>query len=41
MRKALYGLRQAPRAQYGWLRGFLFSRGFEMGKADKTLFLLR
>jgi hypothetical protein len=23
------------------LRGFLFSKGFEMGKVDKTLFLLR
>jgi hypothetical protein len=41
LRKALYGLKQAPRAWYGRLRGFLFSKGFEMGKADKTLFLLR
>jgi hypothetical protein len=40
-RKALYGLKQAPRAWYGSLRWFLFSKGFEMGKADKTLFLLR
>jgi hypothetical protein len=39
--KALYGLKQAPRAWYGRLRGFLFSKGFEMGKVDKTLFLLR
>jgi hypothetical protein len=23
------------------LRGFLFERGFEMGKVDQTLFLLR
>jgi hypothetical protein len=23
------------------LRGFLFSKGFDMGKVDKTLFLLR
>jgi hypothetical protein len=23
------------------LRGFLFERGFQMGKADQTLFLLR
>jgi hypothetical protein len=38
LRKALYGLKQAPRAWYGHLRGFLFS---EMGKVDKTLFLLR
>jgi hypothetical protein len=41
LRKALYGLKQAPRAWYGWLRGFMFSKGFEMGKVDKTLFLLR
>jgi hypothetical protein len=41
LRKALYGLKQAPRAWYGRLRGFLFSKGFEMGKVDKTLFLLR
>jgi hypothetical protein len=39
--KALYGLKQAPRASYGQLRGFLFSKRFEMGKVDKTLFLLR
>jgi hypothetical protein len=41
LRKALYGLKQAPRAWYGRLRGFLFSKGFEMGKVDKTLFLHR
>jgi hypothetical protein len=41
LRKALYGLKQAPRAWYGLLRAFLFSKGFEMGKVDKTLFLLR
>jgi hypothetical protein len=41
LRKALYGLKQAPRAWYGKLRGFLFDRGFEMGKVDQTLFLLR
>jgi hypothetical protein len=41
LRKALYGLKQAARAWYGLLRGFLFSKGFEMGKVDKTLFLLR
>jgi hypothetical protein len=39
-RKALYELKQAPRACYGRLRGFLFERGFEMGKVDQTLFLL-
>jgi hypothetical protein len=41
LRKALYGLKQAPRAWYGRLRGFLFERGFEMGKVDQTFFLLR
>jgi hypothetical protein len=40
LRKALYGLKQAPRAWYGRLRGFLFSKGLEMGKVDKTCFLL-
>jgi hypothetical protein len=41
LRKALYGLKQAPWAWYGRWMGFLFSKGFEMGKDDKTLFLLR
>jgi hypothetical protein len=41
LRKALYGLKQAPKAWYGRLRGFLFSKGFEMGKVDKAPFLLR
>jgi hypothetical protein len=41
LRKALYGLKQAPRAWYGRLSGFLFERGFEMGKVDQTLSLLR
>jgi hypothetical protein len=39
-RKALCELKQVPRAWYGRLRGFLFERGFEMGKVDQTLFLL-
>jgi hypothetical protein len=38
LRKALYGLKQAPRTWYGRLRGSLFSKGFEVGKVDKTLF---
>jgi hypothetical protein len=41
LRKAPYGLKQAPKAWYSRLRGFLFERGFEMGKVDRTLFLLR
>jgi hypothetical protein len=35
LRKALYGLKQVPRAWYGRLRGFLFGKGFEMGKVDQ------
>jgi hypothetical protein len=34
LRKVLYELKKAPRAWYGRLRGFLFERGFEMGKVD-------
>jgi hypothetical protein len=41
LRKALYGLKQTPRTWYGRLLGFQFERGFEMGKVDQTLFLLR
>jgi hypothetical protein len=41
LRKALYGLKQAPRAWYGKLKGFLFGKGFGMGKVDKTPFVLR
>jgi hypothetical protein len=41
LRKALYGLKEMPRARYGRLTGFLFKRGFEMGKVDQTLFLLK
>jgi hypothetical protein len=41
LRKALYELKQAHRSWYGRLRGFLFEGGFEMGKVDQTLFLLR
>jgi hypothetical protein len=41
LRKALYGLKQVLRAWYGRLKGFLFERGFEMGKVDQTLFVLR
>jgi hypothetical protein len=41
LKRALYGLNQAPRDWYGRLRGFLLSRGFMMGTVDKTLFLLK
>jgi hypothetical protein len=41
LRKELYGLKKVLRARYGSLRGCLLERGFEMGKFDQTLFLLR
>jgi hypothetical protein len=36
--KALYALKQAPRAWYECLRDFLISNAFKVGKADPTLF---
>jgi hypothetical protein len=38
LQKALYGLKQAPRAWYECLKDFLLKQGFEIGKADPTLF---
>jgi hypothetical protein len=38
LKKALYDLKQAPRAWYKRLRDFLLSKGFIMGKVDTTLF---
>jgi len=38
LHKALYGLKQASRAWYECLKDFLLKNGFEMGKADSTLF---
>jgi hypothetical protein len=38
LRKALYGLKQAPRAWYECLKDFLLKQGFEIGKANATLF---
>jgi hypothetical protein len=37
-KKALYALKQAPRAWYKRLRDFLLSKGFMMGKVDTTLY---
>jgi hypothetical protein len=38
LKKALHGLKQAPRAWYERLRDFLLSKGFKMGKVNTTLF---
>jgi hypothetical protein len=38
LKKALYRLKQAPRAWYERLRDFTLSKGFIMGKVDTTLF---
>jgi hypothetical protein len=38
LQKTLYGLKQAPRAWYECLKEFLLKQGFEIGKADPTLF---
>jgi hypothetical protein len=38
LHKALYELKQAPRAWYECLRDFLIENGFRIGKADSTLF---
>jgi hypothetical protein len=41
LHKALYRLKQAPRAWYECLKDFLLKNGFEIGKADSTLFIQR
>ena len=38
LQKALYGLKQAPRVWYECLKEFLLKQGFEIGKADPTIF---
>jgi len=38
LHKVLYRLKQAPRAWYEYLNDFLLKNGFEMGKADSSLF---
>ena len=39
LKKALYGLRQAPRAWYDQLTQYLVSHGFTRGKANQSLFI--
>lgn len=39
LKKALYGLRQAPRAWYNELRGFLLSIDFINSQSDTSLFI--
>jgi hypothetical protein len=41
LHKALYRLKQAPRAWYECLKDFLLKNGLEIGKADSTLFIQR
>ncbi|GKA04348.1 putative ribonuclease H-like domain-containing protein [Tanacetum coccineum] len=41
VKKALYGLHQAPRAWYEALSTYLLDNGFQRGKIDKTLFIKR
>ncbi|KAI3729850.1 hypothetical protein L6452_18521 [Arctium lappa] len=41
LKKALYGLHQAPRAWYDTLSSYLLENGFEKGVIDKTLFIKR
>ncbi|KAJ9548880.1 hypothetical protein OSB04_021423 [Centaurea solstitialis] len=41
LRKALYGLHQAPRAWYDTLSSYLLDNKFERGVIDKTLFIKR
>nr|GEW81381.1 copia protein [Tanacetum cinerariifolium] len=41
VKKALYGLRQSPRAWYETLSTYLLDNEFQKGKIDKTLFIKR
>ncbi|GKC07834.1 retrovirus-related pol polyprotein from transposon TNT 1-94 [Tanacetum coccineum] len=41
VKKALYGLHQAPKAWYETLSTYLLDNGFQRGKIDKTLFIKR
>ena len=39
LRKAIYGLRQAPRAWYNELTNFLLNHGFKRSISDASLFI--
>nr|GFB08136.1 putative ribonuclease H-like domain-containing protein [Tanacetum cinerariifolium] len=39
VKKAMYGLHQAPRAWYGTLSKYLLDNGFQRGTIDQTLFI--
>ncbi|GJQ97817.1 retrovirus-related pol polyprotein from transposon TNT 1-94 [Tanacetum coccineum] len=41
LKKALYGLRQVPRAWYDELSNFLVSKGFSKGYIDPTMFITK
>ncbi|GJW19460.1 putative ribonuclease H-like domain-containing protein [Tanacetum coccineum] len=41
VKKALYGLHQAPKAWYETLSTYLLDNGFQRGKINKTLFIKR
>ncbi|GKA66965.1 retrovirus-related pol polyprotein from transposon TNT 1-94, partial [Tanacetum coccineum] len=41
LKKALYGVKQAPRAWYDELSNFLISKGFSKGSIDPTLFITK
>nr|GEW18752.1 retrovirus-related Pol polyprotein from transposon TNT 1-94 [Tanacetum cinerariifolium] len=41
LKKALYGIKQAPRAWYNMLSSFLISQNFSKGAVDLTLFTLK
>ena len=41
LKRALYGLKQTPRAWYERLINFLIEKGYERGGVDKTLFIIK
>ena len=41
LKRALYDLKQAPRAWYERLTNFFIEKGYERGGVDKTLFIIK